>query len=126
VYSFVLANTGTTAETHSLKRYSEELITGKAGKRVPRTPSFEANPLHWVLAALSAEGDWDLDRRNVFRFGRQLLYAKQHHVPVEFLVGFLHQSGSPNEIEKKVKEGATEPWRDRWVAARTPTLLNGS
>lgn len=125
VYTFVLSNTKTPVEANNLRRYTEELIAGNVQRRLPRTPSFEANHFHWVFSALSAAKDWEIDRNKVFRFGRQLLYAERHHVPVEFLIGFLHQTGSPNHIEAKVKQGGTEIWRDAWIATLALSVAKG-
>ena len=117
VYAFTLANTKTEAESRNLKRYVEDLILSNEDRRLPDSPTFEICPFHWVFSALAASRTWEIDRRKVFRFGRHLLYAKQHRVPEEFLIGFLHQVGTPSEVEKKAGSGATEIWRDRWISA---------
>ena len=118
VYAFALANTQSEAESHSLHLYTEGLISGNPHRRLPRKPSFALNSFHWVITALAADGKWNINRQKVFRFGRHLLYAKQHRVPEEFLIGFLYQAGTPSAVEKKAGSGATEVWRDRWITAQ--------
>lgn len=103
---------------YSLERYTEQLILSNPARRLPRAPAFALNPFHWAFSALSAGKSWELPRDKVFRFGRHLSYARQHHVPEEFLVGFLYQAGTPSEVEKKAGDGATEIWRDRWIMSR--------
>jgi hypothetical protein len=116
VYTFVLHNTDNAASTYSLKRYTEELILGRVGGRLPNTPTFESNPFHWVLSALAADNAWEVKRSKVFRYGRHLLYAREHQVPEQFLIGFLYQAGTPSEVERKAGRHATEAWRDTWIS----------
>lgn len=115
VYAFTLANIRSEADSYSLRRYAEEVILTKDGSRLPSSPTFEKNPFHWVLSALAASREWEIGRGSIFRSGRQLLYAKRHHVPEEFLVGFLHQAGTPTEVERKAGAEVSEIWRDKWI-----------
>lgn len=116
VYQFVLKNTRTKADSHSLERYCEFYVLNANGRRLSRKPTFEADPFHWVLRALEVKGGhWDLTRQDVHRWAKLLLYARKHHVPVEFLVGFLHQCGTRTTIVEREHAGKFEPWRDAWV-----------
>lgn len=126
VYSFVLSNTADAASRYSLQAYAEELILGNLDRRLPRSPTFEANPFHWVLSALAADGTWKIDRRTVFRFGRQLLYARAHRVPVQLLIGFLYQAGTLSEVVRKAANGTVEIWRDEWVGLQDRNAAAGS
>lgn len=76
----------------------------------PKSPKFKENAFHWALHGLQKPGGIDIGKGAVLRYGRQLLYANQHHVPTHLLIGFLYQTGNSEEISRKVKLGEREDW----------------
>jgi hypothetical protein len=84
----------------------------------PLTPKFKDNPFHWAFMALrdpardveSPKPPHHLTRDDVSKFGRQLNYAYRHSIPEELLIGFIHQSGGPDEISAKEGRGSFEHW----------------
>lgn len=89
----------------------------------PQSPSFSENPFHWVFQGLRGAESVTLKRYQVSRFGRQLLYARRHRVPPEFLIGFLFQCGSPDAIYKKAGADDVEPWLGAYLE-RTRRVTN--
>lgn len=114
VYAFVLENFRTSIEEANLLRFLPEVIA-RAKRRPPHKPSVEANPFHWVFYALAAEGR-HLERWEISRFGRELLYAKRHSIPPELLIGFLYQTGTPDQIYRKAGGGGHEEWRATFIS----------
>lgn len=72
--------------------------------------AFETNPFHWALSAIPIELS-ELKRPALTKVGRQLLYAHRHDVDPDLLIGFLYQSGDPDEISRKaVIPNKLEDW----------------
>ena len=82
-----------------------------------RCPRFSENPFHLALY-ITREELSDKDRRwKISRFGKQLVYARRHRVPVELLIGFLYQTGTPDQVCSKANHSeAFEPWRATFLA----------
>lgn len=79
------------------------------GRAPANGPAFEDNPFHWGLLSLfEARGD-GLSRGDRYLFARQMLYAHKHDVPPNLLVGFIYQSGKPQDIAQKLLAGTFEP-----------------
>lgn len=78
--------------------------------QMPHSPSFGENPFHFAFAGLQSPDGVPLQRYQVSRFGRQLLYAWKHQVPPPLLIGFLHQCGDANAIARKVRLNEVETW----------------
>lgn len=96
----------------------EELILESRYPYAPRSPSFGDNPFHWVFFGMRDPTTDNLRKDEVSRFGRQLLYAHRHRIEPELLIGFLHQSGTPDEIATKV---ADPDRREDWYFANMAT-----
>lgn len=72
--------------------------------------AFEANPFHWALSAIPSQLS-ELKRPALTKVGRQLLYAHRHDIDPDLLIGFLYQSGDPDEISRKaVIPNKMEEW----------------
>ena len=94
------------------KRYKhiETAITNDRDSGRALRVKFADNPFHWVLGGLKDHVDI-IERYDITRSGRQLLYADRHDVEPHFLIGFLYQSGDPNEICRKAKRPSQfEDW----------------
>lgn len=78
----------------------------------PARLHYADNPFHYGLLAIDPHRIVTKKRR-LSLWSRQMAYANRHDVPAYFLLGFLWQSGSPNDISRKLKEGAREPWFGR-------------
>ncbi len=71
---------------------------------------FSENPFHRMLLALRSEG-LDIEPFEITRYSSQLLYAQRHDIDPDLLIGFLYQTGSPDEIRKRVmRQKYWEPW----------------
>jgi hypothetical protein len=88
----------------------------------PTSTTFRENPFHWAFFALRDPSAPDaIEKFEVSRFGRQLLYARRHRIPPELLVGFIHQSGGPDAVYRKVGAGVLEEWASdyfQWLDAQ--------
>lgn len=74
-------------------------------KNAPR-PS--VNPFFWVYHLILGDQK-KISRDQRSKSARQLLYAYQHRVPVEFLTGFIYQTGY-REAPKAGDDGYREVW----------------
>ncbi len=81
------------------------LFPGKPPRK--DVPSLDANLFHWVLVQVDLQ-NLTVAARNVM--AKQLLYAYRHSIPPYLLEGFLHQTGSPQEISRKLDRSIYEPW----------------
>lgn len=79
--------------------------------RAMRKP-YKGNEAHWILTGLNSsfndphffEGvNYTLESSDITRFSAQLHYAFRHSVPPEFLIGFLYQCGTVQEISAKAR-----------------------
>ena len=74
-------------------------------------PSLDKNIFHWVLVKINAP-NLTVAARNVM--AKQLLYAYWHSIPPYLLDGFLHQTGSSQEISRKVDRLVYEQWHPKF------------
>lgn len=79
---------------------------------------FKGNSYYWIMLGLDygiqVEG-FSLGNPNVTKFAEQLKYAHRHHVPVEYLIGFLLQTGTA-----AVSRNAKNPdLREDWFVRKT-------
>ncbi|MXO86473.1 hypothetical protein GRI38_10600 [Altererythrobacter aurantiacus] len=70
---------------------------------------YRGNEFHYGLLAIDPHFDV-IDAKGVSRFARQFAYAHKHDVPAHLLIGFLYQSGSTDEITRKLQNNTFEPW----------------
>ncbi len=82
-----------------------------------KSPRFKDNPFHLALYATKDQLAEKDQRWKVSRYGKQLVYARRHRVPAELLIGFLHQTGTPDQVCSKANHPETfEPWRAEFLA----------
>ena len=67
----------------------------------------EENPFHFGLLALFAD-DSVVSKQDRSLFAMQMLYAYHHGIPPAFLIGFIYQAGSKEEIKRKLSDGCIE------------------
>ena len=96
------------------------------GEVPPKGPRFKDNPFHLAIYATKDQLAAKDQRWKVSRYGKQLVYARRHRVPAELLIGFLHQTGTPDQVCSKANNPETfEPWGAEFLArlnvpGRTP------
>ncbi len=91
------------------ERYLEKYIADRLGRRVPRT-GFSENRFLWIIKLIVDEEDLDVYRQYVAKWAAELLYAAQHRIPCELLIGFIAQSGGSVRIMSQLRRKRTEMW----------------
>lgn len=73
------------------------------GDRPARASALSGNQFHWILSALHRRGlvSSSSERR---RLANELQYARRHDVPVQYVVGFLLQTGAGEDIYRRVSD----------------------
>lgn len=85
-----------------------ERVVRRDGRALTSRVRLDENPFHFGLLALF-NGDDVVSRQDRSTFSTQMLYAYHHAVPPKFLVGFIYQAGSKEEIRRKLSDGYMEP-----------------
>lgn len=85
-----------------------EWVVRRDGRALTSRVKLEENPFHFGLLALF-NGEDVVSRQDRSTFASQMLYAYHHSVPPKFLIGFIYQAGSKEEIRRKLAEGVIEP-----------------
>jgi hypothetical protein len=85
-----------------------ERVIRRDGRALTSRVKLEENPFHFGMLALFAD-DSVVSRQDRSSFAMQMLYAYHHSVPPKFLIGFIYQVGSKEEIRRKLAEGLIEP-----------------
>ena len=85
-----------------------ENVVRQDGRGLTARVKLEENPFHFGLLALFAD-DSVVSKQDRSLFSMQMLYAYRHGIPAEFLIGFIYQAGSKEEIKRKLSEGSIEP-----------------
>ena len=114
VYRFVHDN----ISTETSNRFEAAIEETVYKFRTPRI-GFAENPYHLIFRALRSKKlhkyPLDIKAYEITRFSRQLVYARRHNICPDLLIGFLYQTGSPDEISKK----AMNPdQREDWYLAK--------
>jgi hypothetical protein len=81
----------------------EQLV--RSYSKEPRGVPFAQNPFYWALIAIDAPRFRMIKRADRRRFANELLVAHQNDVPAMFLVGFLYQLGSAEDIHARAARG---------------------
>lgn len=76
-------------------------------KKIPRSPTFNANPFYWGLLAIDPKHG-AYNKAKISLYAPLLKYAYRNNVPPAYLIGFLLQVGRPKDIKKKVTDGSRE------------------
>ena len=85
-----------------------ERVVRRDGRALTSRVRLDENPFHFGLLALFSD-DSIVSRQDRSVFAMQMLYAYHHGVPPTFLIGFLYQAGSKEEIRRKLAAGTIEP-----------------
>lgn len=85
-----------------------EQVVRRDGRALTSRVKLEENPFHYGLLALF-DGEDVVSRQDRSTFASQMLYAYHHSVPPKFLIGFIYQAGSKDEIRRKLAKGEIEP-----------------
>lgn len=85
-----------------------EQVVRRDGRALTSRVRLDENPFHFGLLALFAD-DGVVSRQDRSVFAMQMLYAYHHGVPPTFLIGFIYQAGSKEEIRRKLAAGTIEP-----------------
>ncbi len=101
-----------------------EAIVQRRTGYVPVVP-IDHNPFQWALAAVDPDAIL-FSRKHAVRLAKQLLYAARHKVPTRYLIGFLHQSGSSDDVVSKQERGEWEPWGRKLQRRQKPTHASRS
>jgi len=88
-------------------RFFEQVVR-RDGRGLTSRVKLEENPFHFGMLALFTD-DSVVSRQDRSTFAMQMLYAYHHAVPPKFLIGFIYQVGSKEEIRRKLAEGYVEP-----------------
>lgn len=84
-------------------------------------PDPATNPFFYVyhlivsntpLTIKDSKTAFSIDRKQRYKGTSEMRYAHQHNVPVEFLRGFIQQSGGHTAVMDKLNGGKHEPWYD--------------
>jgi len=101
-----------TIEKYRISIEKQKSSEARVAIRRMRKP-FNGNEFYYVFmglkSALSFKDNcsdivYRFDKYDVTRYSYQLHYADRHNVPLEFLIGFLYQSGSIAEVCRKAKD----------------------
>ena len=68
---------------------------------------FKDSYFYWILTGIASGlqiGEFAIKKDHITRFSQQLIYARRHKVPPEYLTGFLYQSGTISEVCTKSKD----------------------
>lgn len=85
-----------------------ERVVRRDGRALTSRVKLEQNPFHFGMLALFSD-DSVVSRQDRSTFAMQMLYAYHHAVPPKFLIGFIYQVGSKEEIRRKLAESCIEP-----------------
>lgn len=85
-----------------------EQVVRRDGRALTSRVRLNENPFHFGMLALFSEDDV-VSRQDRSTFAMQMLYAYHHGVPPKFLIGFIYQVGSKEEIRRKLGKGYIEP-----------------
>ena len=112
----------------------EDFKTDKYKKNLkPIKTSYKLRPFYYVLLGLQAQEyfpnrinnkktakntgmNFQFGKHDVSRFANELEYAHRHNVPVEFLIGFLLQTGTIHNI---TEWSANPDHREHWFKAKS-------
>ena len=90
-------------EPARLHRIVTHILTRNS--RIPRKGTYKENRFHWGLLAIDPDGVClDEGGRKVFRYARELHFARRNGVPATYLIGFLHQIGGVRRIPRSLSE----------------------
>lgn len=84
-----------------------ERVVRRDGRALTSRVKLDENPFHFGLLALF-NGDDVLTRQDRSVFSMQMLYAYRHCIPPKLLIGFSYQSGSKDDIRRKLAEHYVE------------------
>lgn len=90
---------------HSVRK--NEIKTGRRRFKY----QYEQRPFYFVLLGLHQRiysGGFSIEKPDVTKFSQLLEYADRHNVPPKYLIGFLYQSGTSNQLRKKLKDPNTK------------------
>ena len=85
-----------------------EQVVRRDGRALTSRVRLDENPFHFGLLALFSD-DSVISRQDRSVFAMQMLFAYHHGVPPTFLIGFIYQAGSKEEIRRKLAAGTIEP-----------------
>lgn len=85
-----------------------EQVVRRDGRALTSRVKLEQNPFHFGMLALFSD-DSVVSRQDRSTFAMQMLYAYRHSVHPKFLIGFIYQAGSKEDIRRKLAEGSIEP-----------------
>lgn len=85
-----------------------ESVIRRDGRALTSRVKLRDNPFHFGLLAMFVD-DEVISRQDRSVFATQMLYAFHHGVPPTFLIGFIYQAGSKDEIKRKLRAGTIEP-----------------
>ena len=74
---------------------------------IPDSITFRQNKFYWGILAIDPKAAFISDP-SLSKYSKEMLYAWQHRVPPEYLIGFLLQSGNLPALRVKLREGRTE------------------
>lgn len=115
VYRFVLharaeLNLNLLEDTIDASRVATANEQGKTLRTLKK--DIKREPYFWVLMGLYLDCPMaNLRKPDVTRFAQHLNYADRHDVPVEYLIGFLLQTGSLSDIYRRAQDSdRRETW----------------
>lgn len=85
----------------------EDLVNMRRVRPTTR-PEVSPGPFYALFMAVYKE-DHQVSARERWLMARELKYAHRHNIPPELLCGFLLQSGTRKDVNKKLKNDYTEP-----------------
>ena len=89
-------------------RFSPQDLINMRRNRNTTRPEFSPGTFHALFMATFKEDD-QISRSERWLMARELKYASRHNIRPELLCGFLLQSGTRKEINKKLDQGYIEP-----------------
>jgi hypothetical protein len=92
---------------HVLKESVEHQFGNRS--KVKPSPANAENPFYWGFMAVCGTEN-KLARSNKSRFSQELMYAHMHDVPTHFLIGFIYQIGSSNDLQRKIENKDMQTW----------------
>lgn len=127
-YAFVIHHRSRTKESvieASIERFRQErekkkkLDQQKNLRKI--TKKYKNEPFYWVLEGMKHAigiAEFRIRDCDVSRFSVELAYADRHNVPENYLIGFLLQTGSLQEIIRRAKDANR---REEWYLHSLPT-----
>ncbi len=93
------------------ERAYQSTVDDKDGRALPvSAPDPEIDPCYYLYYLAVGSRGYYFPRQERDKACSQLRYAHNHHVPVEYLIGFISQCGSYVDLRRKLRAGETEPW----------------